>query len=487
MNRLKLFITSCSDGMETFLKTTLDIGQYPKRFSYILQFIQKLRDEFRQQLFEMQVVENQIKNSTEQMISTLDQQKQTSKNMLINSLNLESANVMSMNHIQKTLELTQHLKQDIETLETSSNALNSASQNSKQSVLEQLQHIDTIIEHINEIKTSSSHVSTSVESLGLSIQDIATILETVQNFYKQTQLLALNASIESARAGEAGKGFAVVAGEIRNLAEGSSSAVEKIVSIMKDINLSIESVKKTTHEESVTIQNAVVIASTIEEGLDSIKTSFESVDENLTLVDTLLEKNKNSIINMDASLNQTYNAYQDVEREISAIREDIDAQQQSTEKIEGLKDNLNDVSTSLNIITNKYQLNLLKENKNQLEQHAQLTIDKLQQLFKNNPALAGASTQEHKTVIDRLIANDETIEAAWTNTVKGQFIYSNPPAGIKNGNIRSWFQESIKGNNYISDFYISGISKGPCVTVSMPLQDASEKIIGVLGVDLRFN
>lgn len=487
MNRLKLLITTCSDGMEIFLKTTLDIGQYPKRFSYVLHFIKKLRDEFRQQLFEMQVVENQIKNSTEQMISTLDQQKKTSKDMLQNSMNLESANVMSMNHIRQTLDLTQNLKQDIETLEASSKALNNASQNSKQSVLEQLQHIDTIIEHINEIKTSSSHVSSSVESLGLSIQDIATILETVQNFYKQTQLLALNASIESARAGEAGKGFAVVAGEIRNLAEGSSSAVEKIVSIMKDINLSIESVKKTTHEESIAIQNAVTIASTIEEGLDSIKTSFESVDENLTLVDSLLDKNKNSINNMDASLNLTFNAYQDVEREISAIREDIDAQQQSTERIEGLKDNLNDVSTSLNIITNKYQLNLLKENKSHLEQQAQLTIEKLQQLYKTNPSLCGSSTQEHKAVIDELIAQDDTIEAAWSNTYNGQFIYSNPPAGIKNGKIRSWFQESIKGNNYISDFYISGISKGPCVTVSMPLRDASEKIIGVLGVDLRFN
>lgn len=57
---------------------------------------------------------------------------------------------------------------------------------------------------------------------------INALTEEILAISSQTNLLALNASIEAARAGEAGKGFAVVAEEIRNLADNSRQAVEKI-------------------------------------------------------------------------------------------------------------------------------------------------------------------------------------------------------------------------------------------------------------------
>lgn len=60
------------------------------------------------------------------------------------------------------------------------------------------------------------------------VQEIDTLTEEILAISSQTNLLALNASIEAARAGEAGKGFAVVAEEIRQLADNSRQAVDKI-------------------------------------------------------------------------------------------------------------------------------------------------------------------------------------------------------------------------------------------------------------------
>ncbi len=67
------------------------------------------------------------------------------------------------------------------------------------------------------------------------MRDIQRMLDTITKIAKQSKMLALNASIESARSGEAGKSFAVVAGEMRTLADKSQGAVVEISELITTI------------------------------------------------------------------------------------------------------------------------------------------------------------------------------------------------------------------------------------------------------------
>lgn len=91
---------------------------------------------------------------------------------------------------------------------------------------ESVQSLQGVLEQFAGVKDESVDLRNKVD-------DIGSIVTTVTSIAEQTNLLALNASIEAARAGEQGRGFAVVASEIRQLAEGSKSAVESISQLLE--------------------------------------------------------------------------------------------------------------------------------------------------------------------------------------------------------------------------------------------------------------
>ncbi len=74
-----------------------------------------------------------------------------------------------------------------------------------------------------------------VEKLSEAAQRIGDVVTLIQEIAEQTNLLALNATIEAARAGEAGKGFAVVASEVKGLAEQTAKATADISSQVSEI------------------------------------------------------------------------------------------------------------------------------------------------------------------------------------------------------------------------------------------------------------
>ncbi len=123
------------------------------------------------------------------------------------------------------------------------------------------------------IKDRMDIVSTTVVKLSEDTKYVEEIISAVQDFADQSNLLAVNASIEAARAGDQGKGFAVVAHEIKSLADQSKNATEKITQILQEIRKSVASVVMATEEGGKAVLDGVEQSQTAGKSIEDLSDS----------------------------------------------------------------------------------------------------------------------------------------------------------------------------------------------------------------------
>ena len=236
-----------------------------------------------------------IANSLDNIINNLNKVVKTVKNAA-ERVSVEANQVLEGNN-----DLSQRTESQASSLEETAASMNemaSAIKESAESVAQSTSMVSEAKESLNKagaIVEDSVNKMNDVYEASTKIMDITKLIEGIAF---QTNILALNASVEAARAGDQGRGFAVVASEVRNLAQNTQESVKSITALIADsnekTNLASESVRESKEifeDISIKMDSASNIMDKINVASQEQQKGIEQVDSAITNMDSSVQKN----------------------------------------------------------------------------------------------------------------------------------------------------------------------------------------------------
>lgn len=259
-----------------------------------------------------------LDNNSTKVFSIVEELSQTTGNVSNAVAEIASGADDTTNSIQSQSELTHNIQSIIENTSKLAEDMRSITEGTAVTVTQGLGIIKNLSQEAEKVENDSKETYNSMLDLKERSNEIQSISSLITEISEQTNLLSLNAAIESARAGEVGKGFAVVAEEIGKLAEESKNSAGKIAQIVsgleKNADLSLDAV---TNLKNINQTQNEYIRET-EEVFKNISGKVEDVNNIVILVESRI----NDILQSNNKIVENINSIANVAEETSATTQE---------------------------------------------------------------------------------------------------------------------------------------------------------------------
>lgn len=211
--------------------------------------------------------------------------------------------------------------------------INDMSKKRTQSALEMKNYVQDGDEKISATKKLLNDINNKLDE----VKNVVTIINSVAN---KTNLLAMNAAIESAHAGEAGKGFGVVAAEIRSLAEATQTNSVRISEVVQNIVNAVSLANDSSKEASVAFSKVSAQSEVIVSSLQQITTEIGKIDNQMHNIKEKTQETAQAADRINSYCNEISERQEIVSDEVSAMN---DLFVQTTASIKQMKKGTNDI------------------------------------------------------------------------------------------------------------------------------------------------
>jgi methyl-accepting chemotaxis protein len=287
---------------------------------------------------EQERLEKQSVEDKKHMMRELAQQFESQVGGTIQSLAVAAEQLQTAS---KSMESTARNTQDASASvaaaseETSANVstVASATEEMTASAQEISKQVSDVAMKASEASGSASRTSAQVNELNSLVSNIGEVVTAIKGIAEQTNLLALNATIEAARAGEAGKGFAVVADEVKKLATETSKKTEEIETRISQIQAATQA----------SVQAMAVIINNVSD-IDGLSAAAAGA----------VEEQNATISEITRNISEVSSAARDVANVIGQVQQGAADTGQSAQMLRGAADNIATLSDSLERVVSSF-------------------------------------------------------------------------------------------------------------------------------------
>ena len=278
----------------------------------------RMEDELNQYRDRLELRTSALTKVLEELQETINILTASSSQILTTTTEIASGAAETASAITETTSTVEEVKQ---TADHASQKVRSVAEDSRRvSATAQAgqKAVGEVIDGMHRVQEQMESIADNVVQLAEKSQAIGEIIVTVNDIAEQSNILAVNASIEAAKAGEQGKGFGVVAQEIRTLADQSKEATAQVRNILTDIQRGVSAAVMATEQGSRTVGENMKQST---EAAQSIKVLTGTIDESAKAATQIAASSQQQLVGLSQIVQSMENIRQASQQNLTGTRQ----------------------------------------------------------------------------------------------------------------------------------------------------------------------